>query len=138
MKFIVGADEDRAVVQIIAEHLRSLGHQVELLPVGTWGVVATAVGQAVAGGSADQGVVCCWTGTGVTMAANKVRGVRAALCADAQTASGARKWNDANVLGLSLRTLSEPVAKEILDAWLGGVYSGSEDESLAVLRRSEG
>jgi ribose 5-phosphate isomerase B len=69
----------------------------------------------------------------VTIAANKVPGVRAALCVDAQTAAGARKWNDANVLTLSLRLLSEPVAAEILDAWLAEKYSGSEDESLAVI-----
>ena len=134
MRFVVGTDEDRPVVDAVVEHLKSRGHAVERLPVGIWGAVATSVGKAVAEGRADQGVVCCWTGTGVTMAANKVRGVRAALCGDAQTASGARKWNDANVLGLSLRTLSDPIAKEILDAWLDGVYSGSEDESLALLK----
>jgi ribose 5-phosphate isomerase B len=71
----------------------------------------------VAEGEADQAVVCCWTGTGAAIAANKVPGVRAALCADAYTARGARRWNDANALALSLRTLSGPVLGEILDAW---------------------
>src|SRR3989442_11203192 len=66
---------------------------------------------------ADQGVVFCWTGTGVTIAANKVPGVRAALCWDAETAKGARMWDDANVLAMSLRSTSPAVAKEILDAW---------------------
>ena len=58
-----------------------------------------------------RGVVCCWTGTGVSIAANKVPGVRAALCTDAATASGARRWNDANVLALGLRLTSERVGR---------------------------
>ena len=80
-----------------------------------WGSEAAA--RAVADGLADQGVVCCWTGTGASIAANKVRGVRAALCGDPETAEGARKWNDANVLALSLRLVSEPLLGEILAAW---------------------
>jgi ribose 5-phosphate isomerase B len=67
--------------------------------------------------------VCCWTGTGASIAANKVEGIRAALCVDAPTASGARKWNDANVLALSLRTTSEAELGEILDAWFAGAPS---------------
>ena len=137
MKLVVGADEDRPVVAFIASRLRERGHEVRVLQVTAWARVAVDVATAVARGEADQGIVCCWTGTGVTIAANKVNGVRAALCADAQTAAGARKWNDANVLGLSLRTLSEPVAAEILDAWLAEKYTGSEDESLAVIRGTE-
>lgn len=138
MKLIIGTDEDRAVVAAIAKRLEDKGHTVRVLPVGAWAAVASEVAHAVARGDADQGVVCCWTGTGVTIAANKVRGVRAALCPDAQTAAGARKWNDANVLGLSLRLLSEPIAHEIVEAWLETKYGGSEDESLAVIRREEG
>jgi ribose 5-phosphate isomerase B len=134
VKLVVGADEDRPVVGFIASRLREKGHDVRVLPVTSWGRVATDVATAVSKGEADQGIVCCWTGTGVSMAANKVPGVRAALCVDAQTAAGARKWNDANVLALSLRTLSEPVAGEILDAWLSERYGGTEDESLALLR----
>ena len=79
----------------------------------------------------------CWTGTGVAMAAGKVPGVRAALCVDAATATGARKWNDANVLALSLRLLSNPVAGEIIDAWLSATYGGTEDESLDRIREQE-
>jgi ribose 5-phosphate isomerase B len=133
MKLVIGADEDRPVVAFIASRLRDKGHEVRVLPVATWARVAIDVAQAVAGGDADQGIVCCWTGTGVAMAANKVAGVRAALCVDAQTAAGARKWNDANVLALSLRLASEPVAAEIVDAWLAESYGGTEDESLARL-----
>src|SRR4051812_18064385 len=98
MKFVVGTDESRPVVLHLAAHLRTRGHEAVLLPAGAWGEVSIAVARSVADGRADQGVVLCWTGTGACMAANKVRGVRAALCVDAVTAAGARKWNDANVL----------------------------------------
>ncbi len=134
MKLVVGADEDRAIVAFVASRFRDKGHDVRVLPVAVWGRVAIDVASLVASGEADQGVVCCWTGTGVSIAANKVKGVRAALCVDAQTAAGARKWNDANVLALSLRLLSEPVAAEIIGAWLGERYTGTEDESLGLLR----
>jgi ribose 5-phosphate isomerase B len=137
LKFVVGADEDRPVVAFIASRLREKGHDVRVLPITAWARVAIDVANAVARGEADQGIVCCWTGTGVTIAANKVSGVRAALCVDAQTAAGARQWNDANVLALSLRLASEPVASEILDAWLADKYSGTEDESLAAIRAAE-
>jgi len=137
MKFAIGTDEDRTVVGAIAAHLKERGHDVDVLPVKAWAEIATEVARAVVEKKVDQGIVCCWTGTGVTMAANKVRGIRAALCTDAQTAAGARKWNDANVLGLSLRLLSEPIAKEIVDAWLDSSYAGSEDASLEIIRRSE-
>lgn len=138
MKLVLGADEERPVVGFMASRLRERGHEVTVLPVTTWAAVATEVATAVSKGEADQGIVCCWTGTGVSIAANKVPGVRAALCVDAQTAAGARKWNDANVLALSLRLLSEPVAAEILDAWLSERYGGTEDESLALLHGSAG
>lgn len=133
MRFVIGTDEARAIVDFVASRLRERGHDVRILPVAAWGKVATDVAQAIVRKDADQGVVCCWTGTGVSIAANKVRGVRAALCADAATATGARKWNDANVLALSLRTLSEPIAAEIVDAWLAGAYDGTEDESLTAM-----
>ncbi|MGA8535733.1 MAG: RpiB/LacA/LacB family sugar-phosphate isomerase [Candidatus Tumulicola sp.] len=106
--------------------LRARGHDVERFgaiaataPAGddAWTAVGRAVGEAVAAGTAEYGIVCCWTGTGVSIAANKVRGVGAALCGDVQTAAGSREWNDANVLCLSLRATSGPVAEEMLDAW---------------------
>ncbi len=87
----------------------------------------------MAGGQADRGVVCCWTGTGVSIAANKVPGVRAALCVDAETARGARRWNDANVLALSLRLTSEQVATEILDAFLSTDPDPGEADAIAQL-----
>jgi ribose 5-phosphate isomerase B len=93
-----------------------------------WAWASEAAARDVAAGAADQGIVCCWTGTGASIAANKVPGVRAALCGDAETARGARKWNDANVLALSLRTTSPAVLEEILDAWFASGPSADSDD----------
>jgi ribose 5-phosphate isomerase B len=97
-----------------------------------WAWASEAAARDVAEGRADQAIVCCWTGTGASIAANKVPGVRAALCADAETARGARRWNDANALALSLRTTSEPLLDEILDAWLGGEPSSDSGDRANV------
>ena len=118
----------------MVERLRGLGHEPLLhgaLADGErddWAWASEAAARDVADGRADQGIVCCWTGTGASIAANKVRGVRAALCADAATAAGARKWNDANVLALSLRTTSEAVLGEILEAWFSAEPSRDDDD----------
>jgi ribose 5-phosphate isomerase B len=138
MNVALGADDSARVVDAIAEYLQAAGHRVTRFgkTAGVdeaWGATARRVAEAVAAGQAELGVVCCFTGTGVSIAANKVPGVRAALCCDAETARGARKWNDANVLALSLRLTSEEVAKEILSAWLAEAYSGTEGPSLEVL-----
>lgn len=103
---------------------------MEELEPCAWPEVACAVGERVASGACDQGILFCWTGTGVSMAANKVPGVRAALCPDPETGRGARKWNDANVLCMSLRLTSETVAKEILDAWFETAADESERENI--------
>ncbi len=137
MKILIGTDETRPVVEHVAARLRERGHEAVVSAACAWGEMAALVATRVARGEFDQGVVCCWTGTGASIAANKVAGVRAALCTDAPTAAGARRWNDANVLALSLRLLSEPVATEIVDAWLDTSYGGSEDASLACIRASE-
>jgi ribose 5-phosphate isomerase B len=137
MKIGVGTDEARGVVHHVAQRLRERGHEVVVFPPETWGDMAAGVAERVAKGELDQGVVCCWTGTGASIAANKVKGARAALCVDAETARGARKWNDANVLALSLRLLSEPVASEIVDAWLDTSYGGTENASLETIARRE-
>lgn len=137
MRIAIGTDEARAVVEHVARHLRERGHDVTVTPVAPWAEMASGIAHGVAAGDHDRGVVCCWTGTGASIAANKVAGVRAALCNDAATASGAREWNDANVLALSLRLLSEPLANEIVDAWLDTPYAGTEDESLARIARDE-
>jgi ribose 5-phosphate isomerase B len=138
MRIALGADDSTPLVNAIAAHLRARGHEVTLFGKAAgddeaWGDTGRRVAQAVAQGEHAMGVVCCWTGTGVSMAANKVSGVRAALCGDAETARGARKWNDANVLALSLRLVSEEVAKEILEAWLSQPYGGTEAASLRAL-----
>jgi ribose 5-phosphate isomerase B len=107
---------------------------VEVAVDEPWPEVGGRVGRAVADGGAERGVVCCWTGTGVSMAANKVPGVRAALCTDAETARGARRWNDANVLALGLRLTSIEVAREMLEAFLG---TEPEAEERANISRVE-
>jgi ribose 5-phosphate isomerase B len=133
------SDERTHLTDFIEQELRSRGHEVELVgpPAGQplqWTDAARTVAERIASAQADEGVLCCWTGTGVSIAANKVPGVRAALCADAETARGARAWNDANLLCLSLRTTSEPVAKEILDAWFSAAADASERENVEKLK----
>ena len=122
----IAADELTGVAQRIAEEIRERGHELILHGAFTadeqndWAWASEAAARDVAEGRAEQGIVCCWTGTGASIAANKVPGVRAALCGDAATAEGARRWNDANVLALSLRTTSEAELSEILNAWFAG------------------
>ena len=139
MKLILGADDRTHLTDVLTEALRRRGHDVDLVgpPAGEaleWADVAREVAERIAFRRAEQGVLLCWTGTGVSIAANKVPGVRAALCADAETARGARRWNDANVLCLSLRATSETVAVEILDAWLESAPDGSETENIEKVR----
>lgn len=139
MKIVLGSDERTHLTDFVVDELRRRGYEVELVgpPAGVelpWTEVAEQVGRSVASGQADQGVLFCWTGTGVSMAANKVAGVYAALCGDAETARGARRWNDANVLCLSLRATSEVVAKEILDAWLEAEPDPSEAQNIEKVR----
>jgi ribose 5-phosphate isomerase B len=124
VRIAVSADELTGVAEAVVEALRERGHDVlahgALAPDDRpdWAWASEAAARDVADGRADQAIVCCWTGTGASIAANKVPGIRAALCGDAATAAGARTWNDANVLALSLRTTSEAVLGEVLDAWL--------------------
>ncbi len=119
MKVAFGTDESTPVTADIERLLSQRGHDVLVVADGDpWPDAGRRVGEAVAAGVADRGVVCCWTGTGVSIAANKVAGVRAALCTDAETARGARRWNDANVLALGLRLTSTTVAAEMIDAFL--------------------
>jgi ribose 5-phosphate isomerase B len=122
---------DTPVARAVIEQLRRRGHEPVVhgaLAEGEradWAWACERAARDVAEGGAQQGVVCCWTGTGASIAANKVAGIRAALCGDAETARGARTWNDANVLALSLRTTSEPILEEILDGWFA--TGASED-----------
>lgn len=134
MRVSVAADERAGIAEALLEELRARGHELLLhgaLAAGErpdWAWCSAAAARDVAEGRADQAIVCCWTGTGASIAANKIPGVRAALCGDAQTASGARRWNDANVLALSLRATSEPLMSEILDAWFETPASDDHDD----------
>jgi len=138
VRIVLGSDERTALTDAVADDLRGRGHEVVLVgpPAGEdrqWAEVGRAVGEQVAAGTAGAGVLFCWTGTGASIAANKVRGVRAALCADAATAAGARRWNDANVLVMSLRSTSPAVASEMLDAWFATDADPAEATNIARL-----
>ena len=134
MRIAVAADERVGVADAVVDGLRKRGHEVLVHGAlndderDDWAWASEAAARDVAEQRADQAVVCCWTGTGASIAANKVPGARAALCADAQTAAGARKWNDANVLALSLRATSEAELAEILDAWFAEGPSTEPDD----------
>jgi ribose 5-phosphate isomerase B len=129
MRIAVAADERVGVADALVGELERRGHAVSAhgaLAAGEredWAWASEAAAREVADGRAEQAVVCCWTGTGAAIAANKVAGVRAALCTDAATAAGARRWNDANALALSLRSTSEAELAEILDAWFAAAPS---------------
>jgi ribose 5-phosphate isomerase B len=134
MRISVASDERTGVADTVVEELRRRGHEVLVHGAlsdaerDDWAWASEAAARDVAEGRAEQAVVCCWTGTGASIAANKVAGIRAALCHDAQTAEGARKWNDANALALSLRATSEAELAEILDAWFASEPSADGDD----------
>lgn len=133
-----GTDEVTPTTEALVAWLGEHGHEVQLVS-GTpeWPEVGRAVGEAVASGRADRGVVCCWTGTGVSIAANKVAGVRAALCTDAATARGARRWNDANVLALGLRLTTPTVALEVAGTFLDTPVDPAEAGAVSRVEPSE-
>ena len=143
MRISVAADERTGVAEAVVDELRKRGHE----PIAhgalndterdDWAWASEAAARDVAEGRAEQAVVCCWTGTGASIAANKVAGVRAALCGDAETARGARKWNDANALALSLRSTSEPLLREILDGWFEEGPSEDPDDAANVRHLEE-
>jgi ribose 5-phosphate isomerase B len=143
MRIAIAADERTGVADAVVEEVRRRGHEPLLHGAlsdeerDDWAWASEAAARDVAGGTAQQGIVCCWTGTGASIAANKVPGIRAALCGDAATADGARRWNDANVLALSLRATSAAVLGEILDAWFAGSPSGDEDDRANVAHLDE-
>jgi ribose 5-phosphate isomerase B len=142
LRVAFGSDDNYSIARFIVEELRKRGFEVILVGSALtgkpypWPRVGLEVAELVASGRADTGIVMCYTGTGVSIAANKVPGVRAALCTDAKNARGARLWNDANVLALSARLLSEELAKEILDAWFETrEIDPSERENIEELKR---
>jgi ribose 5-phosphate isomerase B len=143
MRIAVAADERSGVAEAVAGELRRRGHEPVLRGAlaederSDWAWASEAAARDVAEGRVDQAIVCCWTGTGASIAANKVPGIRAALCGDAATADGARRWNDANVLALSLRATSQAELTEILDAWFAGAPSGDADDRANVAHVDE-
>jgi ribose 5-phosphate isomerase B len=140
MRIALGSDESTALTQALESDLRDRGHDVVFFGAlrpnadDAWPSVGRAVGEAVVNGDCESGIVCCWSGTGVSIAANKVARVRAALCSDAQTAAEARTWNDANVLALSLRTTSPAAVPGLLDAWFSAVPT-QDPKYLAMISR---
>lgn len=137
MKIAIGSDMESHVLDVAIKELKTRGHEV--LPYGAlltskapWPKVAMEVAEQVAAGKADQGILFCWTGTGVSMAANKIAGARAALCWDAPTAAGAREWNDANILAMSLRYTSAELLREMLEAWFSHEPSQDQEDAACI------
>ena len=144
MILAIGTDERTYVTDEVVQEVKNRGHDVVLFghlqdDKVFWPEVARQVAESVVQGQVDEGILFCWTGTGVSLAANKVAGIRAALCADAETAKGARLWNQANILCISLRATSAAVAQEILDAWFDTAYQPNEEDDacLAQVAASE-
>ena len=143
MKIVISADTLLGIAAGIPGWVSAMGHEVILRGAldpaadAEWAPCSAAAASDVADGRADQGIICCTTGTGASIAANKVAGVRAALCADAFTAAGARKWNDANVLCVSLRLTSESVMKEMLEAWFAARIDPSQATNIAYVKGME-
>jgi ribose 5-phosphate isomerase B len=143
VRIAIASDELTGVAVILAAELGERGHELLLhgaLADGEepdWALSSAAAARNVAEGSADQAIVCCWTGTGAAIAANKIPGVRAALCSDATTAAGARRWNDANVLALSLRSTADAELGEILDAWFSTPRSDKAADRTSIAHVGE-
>lgn len=145
MRIAVAADELTGIAAALPQQLRARGHEPLLHGAYAegerpdWAWASERAARQVAEGAAEQAIVACWTGTGASIAANKVPGIRAALCGDGPTAAGARRFNDANVLALSLRSTSEAELAEILDAWLGASASDdvADTDNIAHLREIE-
>jgi len=137
MKIAIGSDEKCHLTDYVIDEVVKLGHEVVLFgPLAGdslgWSTVAQQVAETITRGEADEGILFCWTGTGVSLAANKVPGIRAALCADGETARGARLWNNANLLCLSIRLTSEIVSKEILTRWYETAYRPNEEDDACL------
>ncbi len=142
MKIAVGSDERTHLTDFVIDELEKRGVEIELHgPLNgediEWTDVAERVSERVKDGECEQGILFCWTGTGVSIAANKVPGVRAALCVDAKTAEGARKWNDANVLAMSLRMTSPTLAAEIIESWFSAEPEDEELENIEKIGKIE-
>jgi ribose 5-phosphate isomerase B len=138
MRIAFAADDENPTTQAVQHYLTTAGHNVihPATETAAWPQIGAAVGHAVAAGQADLGIVMCWTGTGTAIAANKVPGIRAAQAWEPWIAEGARKWNDANVLSLSLKRLAPDVAVDITRAFLAvDAPDPDEAENISSLER---
>lgn len=143
MKIAIGSDAKTYLTDFVIRDLKKRGHRLGLF--GTlrkgkkvpWPKVGQEVGEAVTSKKYQQGILFCWTGTGVSIAANKIPDIRATLCFDAKTAEGARKYNDANILVMSLRLTSENTAKEILDSWFSNKFNKLKKDRIKKLLEIE-
>lgn len=141
MKIAVGSDEKTKTTDFVVEYLKKQGHEVKLFgalmrPKAVWSVVAQEVAEAVKDREVEEGILMCWTGTGVAMAANKVPGIRAVTVAEPKTTEGARKWDQANILCFSC-FLNKRVVKKILDAWFSTPYSQDKEDLEGIKRLVE-
>ena len=137
MRVAFASDDENDTTRAVVAALTEAGHElVRPDAAESWPDLGRFVGRAVVEGRADYGVVMCWTGTGTAIAANKVPGVRAALAWDPWIARGARLWNDANVLAMSLKRLAPDVAVEVLQAFLEtSTPDPDEAENIAAIER---
>jgi ribose 5-phosphate isomerase B len=142
MKLAIGSDERTHLTDVVVDEIKKRGYEVVLFgplidEAEYWPQVAREVAESVASGQVNEGILFCWTGTGVSLAANKVPGIRAALCADAETARGARLWNKANILCMSLRATSEVMAMEIVEAWFNTEYRPNQEDDTCLAQVDE-
>ena len=141
MRIALLSDEPAPIHDFLQRLLKERGHEV--VPFGAiasgqecaWAPAAEEAALEIVEGSCQEGIFLCWTGTGISMAANKIAGIRAALCTDPETASGARVWNHANVLCLSNRTLNEADATAILEAWFSEYSHERGAEGVALMKK---
>lgn len=127
MKIIIASDEETPLTDFVIDYLKARDHELFLFgdllnKNGRWVNIGKEATQKVAGGEADQGILFCWSGTGITMAANRINGARAALCWSPEIAKLARKWDEANILVMALVDTSNETAEKILDSWFAGEF----------------
>jgi ribose 5-phosphate isomerase B len=141
MKIALCSDELYPIHDLCIQELERLGHKVisfgapKTRVEENWVLVAREAALAIKNKSCDEGIFFCYTGTGISMAANKIPGIRAALCSDAKTARDARIWNDANVLALSNRLISFDILKEILISWFSNPDKSAGEISIKELQK---
>ena len=143
MNIALGTDEYFPFHEKIVHKLHELGHRCTLfgawasLKEEAWVSVAQQACEALLNGTCEEGILCCWTGTGISMAANKIPGIRAAFCPTPEIAQGARLWNHANVLVLSNHLLSNEPSDSLLESWFSPYDSQKGQEGVHELLKLE-